>query len=118
MHAQNAPSAPDPWKAGSSNSTTGKESRKLNENKLLSKKNRWVRFTRSSSTHGFTYYTWGILTEGLHTRLIHGGDIRGLQTKGLHTPTHGGCTKRAAHGGYNYTWGYTKALHTGVHPGG
>eukprot|EP00955_Chlamydomonas_euryale_P037710 350856-Chlamydomonas_euryale.AAC.8 len=37
---QNAPSAPDPWKAGSSNSSVGKEGRKLNENKLLSKKNR------------------------------------------------------------------------------
>ncbi|KAG1653914.1 hypothetical protein FOA52_003830 [Chlamydomonas sp. UWO 241] len=40
--AKNAPSAPDPWKAGSSNSAPGKESRKLNENKLLSKKTRYT----------------------------------------------------------------------------
>mmetsp|Transcript_535 Transcript_535/g.1442 ORF Transcript_535/g.1442 Transcript_535/m.1442 type:complete len:102 (-) Transcript_535:1577-1882(-) len=45
---KNAPSAPDPWKAGSSNSSVGKEGRKLNENKLLSKKNRYTPYGNST----------------------------------------------------------------------
>ncbi|GAX74001.1 hypothetical protein CEUSTIGMA_g1451.t1 [Chlamydomonas eustigma] len=38
--AKNAPSAPDPWKAGASNTMAG-GGRKINENKMLSKKDRY-----------------------------------------------------------------------------
>ena len=50
MHAtwQNAPSAPDPWKAGANNSTSG---RKIGENKLLSKKDRYAILV-TNHTHG------------------------------------------------------------------
>eukprot|EP00798_Chlamydomonas_sp_ICE-L_P025388 gene25388-11051_t len=62
-------SNPDPWKAGANNTTEG-GGRKLNENKLLSKKNR-IKLALSQLRINLVLETYGVWDRGLGTNSRH-----------------------------------------------